>query len=240
MTSEGDTVLSGGNMGQVLRRGDTVVRQSGEWTPAVHRLLKHLCAAGIHGVPRVLTSTDPHEAVLSFVDGDVPSYPMPRWVWDEVALRSAARLLRQIHDATADLARAGAWRSPSREPAEVICHNDFAPYNLVFHGAEVVGVIDWDFASPGPRVWDLAYLAYRLVPLSTVDHSDGFTANERQSRLDLLMDAYGTRWEATPFRRVVSDRLCALAELSDEMAIELSKPELAEHAKLYRADAVEL
>ena len=28
-----------------------------------------------------------------------------------------------------------------------------------------------------------------------------------------------------------------LAELSDEMAAALSKPELAEHAKLYRADA---
>ncbi len=240
MTNEGDEVLSGGNMGPVLRRGATVVRQAGEWTPAVHRLLKHLVAAGVHGVPDVLTSADPKQEVLTFVNGDVPSYPMPEWVWDEAALRSAALLLRQVHDATTDCSRQGPWRSPVHEPAEVICHNDFAPYNLVFQGSEVIGAIDWDYASPGPRVWDLAYLAYRLVPLSAVDHSDGFTARERQSRLDLLMDAYGTRFEPTRFRRVVSDRLCALAELSDEKAIELSKPELAEHATLYRADALEL
>ena len=98
-------------------------------------------------------------------------------------------------------------------------------------------MIDWDYASPGPRAWDLAYLAYRLVPLSSVDHSDGFTERARALRLDLLMDVYGTSFAPAQFRRVVSDRLFELAELSDEKAIELSKPELAEHAKLYRADA---
>ncbi len=122
----------------------------------------------------------------------------------------------------------------------MICHNDFAPYSLVFRGAEVIGVIDWDYASPGPRVWDLAYLAYRLVPLSSVDHTDGFTGRERLARLDLLMDAYGTRFEPAQFRRVVRDRLSQLAEFSDQKALELSKPELAEHAQVYRADALNL
>ena len=235
--NEREELLSGGNMGPVLRRGDTVVRRAGEWTPAVHRLLRHLVAAGIHGVPDVLTSADPRQEVLTFVKGDVPSYPMPAYIWHEATLRSAARLLRQTHDATTGCSRQGPWRSPVHEPVEVICHNDFAPYNLVFAGSEVVGVIDWDYASPGPRVWDLAYLAYRLVPLSSAQRSDGFTDRERQSRLDLLMDAYGTRFEPAQFRRVLSDRLDELAELSDEMAAALSKPELAEHAKLYRADA---
>ncbi|OFE15480.1 hypothetical protein BA895_06125 [Humibacillus sp. DSM 29435] len=227
-------------MGPVLRRGDTVVRQAGEWTPAVHRLLRHLDAAGIRGVPGVLTSTNPKQEVLTFLDGDVPGYPMPAWVWNEASLRSAGSLLRQMHDATTECPPQGPWRSPVHEPAEVICHNDFAPYNLVFRGSEVVGVIDWDYASPGPRVWDLAYLAYRLVPLSSGDHADGFTERERQLRLDLLMDAYGTRFEPAPFRRVVRNRLTELAELSDEMAAALSKPELAEHAMFYRADAREL
>lgn len=175
MTNEGDTVLSGGNMGEVLRRGDTVVRQAGEWTPAVHRLLTHLGAAGIQGLPAMLTRPAPAQEVL----------------------RSAARLMRQIHDATTTFPGQGPWGSPARETREVTCHNDFAPYNLVFRGAEVVGVIDWDYASPGPRVWDLAYLAYRLVPLSSVDHADGFTERERETRLDVLMDAYGTRFEPT-------------------------------------------
>lgn len=240
MSNEGDEVLLGGNMGEVLRRGDTVVRPAGEWSPAVHRLLRHVGAAGVRGVPEVLSSDDPSREVLTFVDGDVPGYPMPDWVYSEVALRSAGRLLRQIHDATATCSHRGPWRSPTHKPVEVICHNDFAPYNLVFQASEVVGVIDWDYASPGPRVWDLAYLAYRLVPLTDASHDGGFTPDGRSARLSLLMDAYGLHVEPAQFRRVVCERLTELAEFSDAKALELSNPELAEHAILYRADALSL
>ncbi len=30
---------------------------------------------------------------------------------------------------------------------------------------ELVGVIDFDLCAPGARLWDLAYTAYRYVPL---------------------------------------------------------------------------
>ena len=51
-------------------------------------------------------------------------------------------------------------------------------------------MIDFDFASPGPRLWDLAYLAYRIIPLST-DHADGFSGGEeRETRLDRLLQTY--------------------------------------------------
>ena len=55
---------------------------------------------------------------------------------------------------------------PGDLPAEVVCHNDFAPYNVVFDDGGPVGVIDWETAAPGARVWDVAYAAYRWVPLS--------------------------------------------------------------------------
>ena len=176
--SEDAEPLSGGNMGSVVRVGDTVIRESGQWTPAVHRLLSHLNAAGVCGIPKPLGITEDRREVLSFVEGMVPTYPMPGWAWAETALESSARLLRQVHDATAGLDLDGPWRSPARQPVEVICHNDFALYNLVFDGEGVVGVIDWDFASPGPRLWDIAYLAYRNVPLSYGDRrTDSQTRN---------------------------------------------------------------
>src|SRR3712207_8588713 len=50
------------------------------------------------------------------------------------------------------LFRPAVWQLPRHEPAEVVCHNDFAPYNLMFEGEDLTGVIDLDLASPGPRI----------------------------------------------------------------------------------------
>lgn len=227
-------------MGTVVRVGDTVVRESGDWTPAVHRLLNHLNAVGVREVPRPLGIAADGREVVSFVEGTVPSYPMPAWVWTETALESAARLLRQIHDATEGQDLHGPWRSPVHEPAEVICHNDFATYNLVFGGGRVVGVIDWDFASPGPRLWDLSYLAYRIVPLSTADWGDGLRPDQRRDRLRRLLAAYGTDAHPREVIEVLRERLHDLARFSDRAARRLNKHELSQHATLYRDDAAHL
>ncbi len=238
--SEQSRRLLGGNIGEVVRDGDTVVRPAGDWTPSVHRLLNRLRAAGVCGVPQPLGIVEGHREVLSFVDGAVPAYPMPGWVWAETALESSATLLRQVHDASAGGDMEGPWRSAVREPVEVVCHNDFAPYNLVFRGSEVVGAIDWDFASPGPRLWDIAYLAYRIVPLSSGDRRDGFSDEERHRRLQRLLAAYGCDAEPDEVVVTVHDRLLALAAFSDETAEQRRKPELSEHARLYRHDAARL
>jgi len=38
----------------------------------------------------------------------------------------------------------GCWQLPVHAPAEVICHNDFTPCNLVFDaGRAIAGVIAW-------------------------------------------------------------------------------------------------
>jgi len=60
--------------------------------------------------------------------GVVPAYPLPAWVWPEDLLTAAAQHLLTLHDATLEFPIDGAtWQSPAHEPAEVICHNDFAP-----------------------------------------------------------------------------------------------------------------
>ncbi len=228
-------------MGPVSRRGDEVLRVAGFWTPNVHRLLEACAAAGVDGVPRPLGYADDGRERLSFVPGVVPAYPMPEWVWGEGVLPDAARLLRRLHDASVGLAalRDG-WRSPVRHPAEVVCHNDFAVYNLVFDGGRLSGVIDFDYCSPGPRIWDLAYLAYTLVPLTGALDAGAFDAPERAARLERLVGAYGGTFAASDVLPVVVDRLRDLADFSDRAAVDLGNPDLHRHAAGYRADAARL
>jgi aminoglycoside phosphotransferase (APT) family kinase protein len=88
------------------------------------------------------------------------------------------------------------WRQGAGAPGggEVICHNDVAHYNTVFRAGRPVAFIDWDFAAPGPRAWDLAYAAYRFVPMAHDEHAPVFGVPlpvDRPGRLRRLCDAYG-------------------------------------------------
>lgn len=233
--------LAGGNVTPVSRRGDTVLRASGPWTPTVHAVLGHARAAGLDWVPEPLGVEEGRE-VLTFVDGVVPQYPMPEWVWEPSVLVEAARMLRAWHDATAGFVPSDAtWRLPVHEPVEVICHNDFAPYNLVFDPADspsLVGAIDFDTMSPGPRVWDIAYLAYRLVP-SIAEEGPQPAVTERDRRLRTLLSAYGTDHSPAEVLLCMVDRLVELAEFTERNAA-AGRPELFAHAVRYRKDAVHI
>ena len=80
---------------------------------------------------------------------------------------------------------------PSREPMEVICHGDYAPYNVVLQGDQTVGIIDFDTAHPAPRAWDIAYALYCWAPFKT-NEFDGMGDIAAQSlRAKQFCDAYG-------------------------------------------------
>lgn len=230
-----DEVLHGGNITPVVRRGDSVHRTSGPCTDTIHRFLNHLRDRGVDWVPQPAGLDAEGREVLSFLPGDVPAYPLPAWVFDDHVLVEAAGMLRQLHDASLDFDREAAiWQVPDHTPPEVICHNDFAPHNLVFADGHVVGAIDFDTASPGPRLWDLAYLATRAVPLSRLE------GQRVVQRTQLLLDAYGSDATVAELLEVAIARLWDLAEYSDAKAVELGKPELHEHAQHYRLEAAHL
>jgi hypothetical protein len=187
--------LAGGGVNEVVRVGDKVRRPTGPWSRRVHELLRRLEVEGFRGVPRVHEVTADGFEVLDFLPGDVSNYPPTPAAASAEALESAAALLRAYHDATVEYAAEAprdGWQVVGVEPVEVICHGDFAPHNCVLDGSRVVGIIDFDHAQPGTRLWDVAYAAYRWVPLTASSNADGFGNTEEQAaRLRVFCDRYG-------------------------------------------------
>ena len=233
--------LEGGHMTEVARLGDQVLREAGPWTPTIQRLLAHLSEQGLEWVPEPLGLDERGRETVRFIPGEVPNYPLPAYVWDERTLGDAGRMLRVLHDAAAGYADPEArWRQPVHEPVETVCHNDVAPYNMVFREGRLVGLIDFDMASPGSRLWDFSYLAYRLAPLSAPGNVEAgpFGTAAQQERLRRLVDAYGMPFAVADVLRAAQARLRDLARYSDEAAARNGTPELHAHAALYRADVV--
>jgi hypothetical protein len=189
-----EVALPGGNVGGVVRVGETVRRPTGPWTPAVHALLAHVATRGLDGVPRVLGTDAAGREILTYLEGVVIEL---EHVTDG-QLRSAAAWLRRYHTAVSDF-RPGRlrWRFEHRDlrPGEIVCHHDATAYNMLAGAGErrddVVGVIDWDVAGPGVPLDDLAMLAWSGVPFyREVDPV------EASRRLRMITDAYASsaRW----------------------------------------------
>ncbi|MCU4187017.1 phosphotransferase [Acidiferrimicrobium sp. IK] len=160
-------------------------------------------------------------------------------MWVDEVVWDGAKRLRQLHDASVGFAVDGAvWQAPARIPAEVVCHNDFAPHNLVFRDERIAGAIDFDFCSPGPPVWDIAYFATRIVPLTADPPAGGPGMDQGRRRTQLILDAYGRGVDITidDVIRVAIIRLHQLAQLSRSKADELSLPQLRSDADAYDRD----
>lgn len=194
--------LSGGNITSISRIGATVRRQPGPWTSDVHDLLRHLQQAGFDGAPRVLGFDEQNREILTYIDGIAGYFDSteirPPNLWSDRILAEAAAFLRRFHEATVGFtpSPAAQWQLAYPDPCQhdVMCHNDFAPYNCIFADGHLKAVIDFDTVGPGPRIWDVAYAVYRFVPLvpSDIRHTLGVSSELNLGRrLKLFCDAYG-------------------------------------------------
>jgi len=203
--AEGEEVLHGGNTNVVVRVGDTVRRQTGHWTPAVHSLLTYLELVGFGDAPKVLCTDHQGREVLLFVDGEVgllgPGHPLPPWFRTTAACTAIGDWLRRFHEAQYGFKPDPAlpWRMVSGRrltPGEVVVHHDAAPYNTILRPFGGLTVIDWDFCAPGDPIEDLAFAAWQWVPLwadqGAVAHGHGgaMTALEAGMKLAALADGY--------------------------------------------------
>ncbi|MBL7628531.1 phosphotransferase [Frankia nepalensis] len=155
----------------------------------VHQLLGFLEQRGWEGAPRFLGVDEHGREILGFLPGHVGWEPeQPPAVLCDESLVQVAELVRQLHDLTAGTPLAGG--------SEVVCHNDLAPRNTVYRdlgdGLRPVAFLDWDLASPGARIQDVAHVCWQFLHLGPAVTD----LDETRRRIRLICAAYGLRQRA--------------------------------------------
>lgn len=210
--------------------GDTVTRRAPANAATIHDLLRHLRHQGILGVPELLRLEGDTETVR-FIKGDSGGDAWYHQHTDE-GLASAARFLRCVHDATTTWTppQHAEWGAPSvaTQSGEdlVYCHGDPGPWNFVWRANEAVGLIDWDYLHPAPRISDVAYALRWFVPLRSDESVREWhhfpEIPDRRHRIRVFLDAYADLpafdvAEAVITRmHAVNDLVSHLAELGQE------------------------
>lgn len=194
-----EEVLHGGvaNAGAVVRVGDHVLRPSNPHSASIHRMLRALADNGFDGAS-VPVGIDPDARErLVFIPGEVAVPPYPAWAQSHEALGSVARLIRRLHDASTSVVidADATWSQEMADPVggDVFCHNDVCLENVVFRDGVAIGLLDFDFAAPGRREFDLASFARMCVPVDEDESAArlGWTPADRAARLRLVCDEYG-------------------------------------------------
>jgi Phosphotransferase enzyme family len=228
----------------VVRVGDTIRRQARPSSRAVQALLRYLEAQGFDSAPKALGFDEQGREILSYLPGSAEHYPWPAFVYSEDNLYRVARLLRKYHDATVSFRppEDANWLAEIPGTAEVICHGDIGPYNAVYVEKEAIGFIDFETAAPGPRIWDVAFAAYRFAPLCELSNIVNVSEAHLQKvaqRIRRLCDYYGFE-ERIGLLEIVLKRLeYQIAWLGSPENIGIHQKATAEeHAEFYRRDAI--
>lgn len=218
-------------MSDVFYDGYNIHRNLKPYSKTIHKLLKHLENKEIKFVPYFLgIDYKENQEILTFVSGNtIENYPeVNDYEYKIKNIKLVAKMLKEYHDATLDFhyTEEDKWFLEYKGDLdkEVICHNDIAPYNVIFLNNTPVGIIDFDTACPAPRIWDIAYTLYRFVPLGKQiyipdkkiyrQYRKDIDSEERKNLIKEFVDSYGY-YEIKDILKNLILRLESLVELFD-------------------------
>lgn len=247
---ENEEILTGGNVSNVYRSGDTVRRELKPDSYRIHKLLKHLENKGFSYAPKFIGIDEKGREILSYIEGEAGNYPLKKYMWSDDCLIEIAKMLRLYHDSVQDFSFDESWEmlDLTPQPVEVLCHNDFAIYNIIFNNERPIGIIDFDNAGPGPRLYDIAYTLYTCVPLSRLHLSESGEviyynsfehANRIKQRITLFFESYGKEVEEEYLEMVLLrlEGLCkTMVRKSSEGDIAFQKMIDEGHLEHYQSD----
>lgn len=209
--------------------GQVVTRPASPSTPTVHVYLRYLRDAGLDCVPEPL-GVDAGVERLSYLDGESGGDGWSHQHTD-AGLVSAARLLRAIHDAGRDFRappNAGFTSLPVAGADLVWCHGDPGPWNFVWRDGRAVGLIDWDYLHPAPRLDDVAYALQWFAPTRSDELAltwHHFPAvPDRRHRIALFLEAYGDLPDFDVVQAVTA-RMQATSDLMQSLADQGQEPQ---------------
>jgi aminoglycoside phosphotransferase (APT) family kinase protein len=162
----------------------------------VHGLLRYLETRDFPA-PRVVGIEGDSE-ILTWIEGESGAAGWAKVV-PERGLRRWGQFLRTYHDAVADyrpdVDRRWSSGGGGCAAGEVVCHGDFGPWNAVWRGEEVVGLIDWDHARPASPWFDVAYGLEYVAPFRSDEECMRDmrhpTPPDRRRRTELFCEGYG-------------------------------------------------
>ncbi len=166
-------------------------------------LLLHLESVGYEAAPGHRGYDEEGRELLTFLTGEDGPVSWGYLQSDE-GLTSVAKLLRSYHDAVRGYRpRPGTtWADSTGGPSdnEVVCHGDFAPWNLIWRDQRAVGILDWDFAHPAEPMFDVYYAMDWTVPFRDDQTCHEFhhfdVTPDRAHRVEVFLHGYGV--EETP------------------------------------------
>jgi aminoglycoside phosphotransferase (APT) family kinase protein len=233
---------------RVQIEGGVVRRPAHAWTPTVHAFLGHLRSAGLECVPEPLgietgIETGIEPGVEGGIEGGIETLRyLPgasgRDGWfaqhSSEGLASAARLLREIHDASIGWVAPpdARWAAPPVPGDDlVMCHGDPGPWNFVWDGHDATGLIDWDFLHPAPRGDDVAYALRWFAPARSDEHALEWhhfpVVPDRAARIRAFLAAYGDLpgGRAGDWVEAIARRIEATVEIATSLARDGVEPQ---------------
>ncbi|MEI6054012.1 MAG: GNAT family N-acetyltransferase [Candidatus Saccharibacteria bacterium] len=192
-----EVTLTGGSINKVTRIGDVIYRTAGDWIPAVHKVLEHLTKNGFTYSPVPIGIAPDGREMLNFMPGEPMMRPWKDIMFSDNGLIQAAKMLRSMHDITKELEfpEDTKWRfiTTGKNKDQIIRHGDLGPWNTIWQGDKLTGLIDWDMAEPGDAITDLAQLISYFTSFGAKDAWEraGFKEEpDYRHRLNVILEAY--------------------------------------------------